>query len=103
MHEDVRSLIKCGAHHLVPAPAYMTIIVDLSGTVATWRQAEVSAYVSRASDPLSHIDAGPICKCHNYTHTGDCHEAATYGIIASHLDRHAIKMKELLQEHTAHT
>ena len=29
MHEDVRRLIKCGSHHLISAPADMTVIIEL--------------------------------------------------------------------------
>jgi len=96
MHEDVRRLIEGGAHHLVTASADMTIVIDLPGAVATWCQAKMSPNISRAGEALGRIDTGPICECDDHTDTGNAHEPATDGIIASDLQCHAVKTTELL-------
>ena len=94
MHEDVRCLIKRGAHHLVTAAADMPIVIDLPGAVATWCQAKMSTNISRAGEALRHVDTGPICERHDHTHTRYCHEAAADGITASNLQCHAIQTTE---------
>ena len=62
----------------------------------------MSSNVPRACEPFRHIDAGPICERHDHTHTRHRHEATTRSVIASRLNRHAIEVTKLIQEHTAH-
>src|SRR5262249_26677000 len=102
MHEHMGRLIKRGTHHLVTTAADMTVIIDLSGTMATWREAKMSPHVARACEPLRHIDAGPICERHDHSDTRCRHQSTTHRIAASRCPRHAVKTAELIQEYTAH-
>src|SRR5262245_3236227 len=60
MHEHMSCLIQRGAHHFVTAAADVAVIVDLSGAVAPWRQAEMRSHIARSLETLGDIDPSSI-------------------------------------------
>jgi hypothetical protein len=62
MNQDVRGLIEGGAHHFIAAAADMSVVIDLSGAVASRRQAKMRSNISGSREALRYIDPGPICK-----------------------------------------
>ena len=80
MHQHVRSLVEGCAHHFIAAAADMSVVVDLSGAVASRRQAKVSSNISGSRKALRYIGPRSIRKRNDHTYARNSHQAATDGI-----------------------
>jgi hypothetical protein len=85
------SLEKGDPNHSIVTLTDRAIPVDLTGSILSRRQTEVSAHVPWLGEPLRIIDRGRICEGNDRADTRHGHQPTTGGVGPGCLKDHAMK------------